>query len=83
GRPVSSASLQTSFRPDGVKVRWVSALADVGKGGAGGDRVEIVAAYVMVQESRMMHSYRWRIAGAAGAAILLTSLLGFLLLRRG
>jgi two-component system heavy metal sensor histidine kinase CusS len=33
GRPVSSASLQTSVRPDGVKVRWVSALADVGKGG--------------------------------------------------
>lgn len=83
GSPVSAASLQTSHRPDGVRVRWVSALADVGKGGQGGDRVEIVAAYVMVQEDRMMHSYRWRIAGAAGAAILLTSLLGFLLLRRG
>ncbi|WP_016836482.1 heavy metal sensor histidine kinase [Herbaspirillum lusitanum] len=80
GSPVSSASLRTSQRADGVRVRWVSALADVGKGG---DTVEIVAAYVMVQEARMMRSYRWRIAGAAAAAVVLTALLGFLLLRRG
>ncbi|WP_075258890.1 heavy metal sensor histidine kinase [Herbaspirillum camelliae] len=80
GSPVSSASLRTSQRADGVRVRWVSALADVGKGG---DTVEIIAAYVMVQEARMMRSYRWRIAGAAAAAVVLTALLGFLLLRRG
>ncbi|AON55282.1 heavy metal sensor histidine kinase [Herbaspirillum seropedicae] len=80
GSPVSSASLRTSQRADGVRVRWVSALADVGKGG---DTVEIVAAYVMVQEARMMRSYRWRIAGAAAAAVVMTALLGFLLLRRG
>ncbi|WP_288392595.1 heavy metal sensor histidine kinase [uncultured Herbaspirillum sp.] len=79
-QPVSAARLLTSERADGVRVRWVSALADVGKGR---DTVEIIAAYVMVQEDRMMRSYRWRIAGAAAAAILLTSLLGFVLLRRG
>lgn len=31
----------------------------------------------------MMRTYRWRIAGAAAGAVLLTALLGFLLLRRG
>ncbi|HZG19709.1 MAG TPA: HAMP domain-containing protein, partial [Herbaspirillum sp.] len=84
--PVTSASLLTSERADGVRVRWVSALADVGKGGKDGkdgELVEIVAAYVMVQEDQMMRSYRWRIAGAATGAIVLTALLGFLLLRRG
>ncbi len=84
GQPVSVANLLTSTRADGVQVRWVTALADVGRGRRqGGDTVEIVAAYVMVQEARMMRSYRWRIAGAAAAAVLLTALLGFLLLRRG
>ncbi|MFJ3057629.1 heavy metal sensor histidine kinase [Herbaspirillum sp. NPDC087042] len=83
-QPVSAANLVTSARADGVQVRWVSALAEVGRGrGQGGDTVEIVAAYVMVQEAHMMRSYRWRIAGAAAAAVLLTALLGFLLLRRG
>jgi two-component system heavy metal sensor histidine kinase CusS len=80
GTPLSAANLFTSRRADGVRVRWVSALAEVGNGG---DTVEIVAAYVMVQEARMMRAYRWRIAGAAAGAVLLTALLGFLLLRRG
>lgn len=84
GRPITLANLVTSSRADGVQVRWVAALAEVGRGrGAGGDTVEIVAAYVMVQEARMMRTYRWRIAGAAAGAVLLTALLGFLLLRRG
>ncbi|OWY31183.1 heavy metal sensor histidine kinase [Herbaspirillum robiniae] len=86
GTPVSSADIFTSTRADGVRVRWVSALAEVGRPGRGhdgGDTVEIVAAYVMVQEARMMNSYRWRIAGAAAGAVLITALLGFLLLRRG
>ncbi|MBP0596685.1 heavy metal sensor histidine kinase [Herbaspirillum sp. LeCh32-8] len=84
GTPVTSADLFTSTRADGVRVRWVAALADVGKPGSGNhDTVEIVAAYVMVQEARMMRTYRWRIAGAAAGAVLITALLGFLLLRRG
>ncbi|WDZ97710.1 heavy metal sensor histidine kinase [Herbaspirillum sp. WKF16] len=86
GTPVSSADIFTSTRADGVRVRWVSALAEVGKPGLGhdgGDTVEIVAAYVMVQEASMMRAYRWRIAGAAAGAVLITALLGFVLLRRG
>lgn len=84
GTPVSPADLFTSTRADGVRIRWVSALAEVGNNhNGGGDTVEIVAAYVMVQEARMMRSYRWRIAGAAAGAVLATALLGFFLLRRG
>lgn len=86
GTPVGADDLFTSVRADGVRVRWVAALAEVGTAGNGhdgGDTVEIVAAYVMAQEARMMRAYRWRIAGAAAGAVLITSLLGFLLLRRG
>lgn len=81
GIQVQPSNLHMDERADGTGVRWVSALAQVGKDG--GDTVEIVAAYVMVQEARMMRSYLWRIVGAAAAAVLLTTLLGFLLLRRG
>ncbi|WP_343586231.1 heavy metal sensor histidine kinase [Herbaspirillum sp.] len=83
GTPLTTADLVSAVRADGVHIRWVSALAEVGRGQGQADTVENAAAYVMVQEAAMLRSYRWRIAGAAAAAVLLTALLGFLLLRRG
>ncbi|MCA1322907.1 heavy metal sensor histidine kinase [Herbaspirillum sp. alder98] len=83
GTPLSADDLFTSVRADGVRVRWTAALAEVGNERDGHNTVEIVAGYVMVEEARMMRSYRWRIVGAAAAAVLLTALLGWLLLHHG
>jgi two-component system heavy metal sensor histidine kinase CusS len=77
---VSVGALRAGTRADGVGVRWVSALAKVG-GQAG--TVKITAAYVMAQESLMLTAYRLRVMGAIALAVLLSSVLGFLLLRRG
>ncbi|MFT0548594.1 heavy metal sensor histidine kinase [Allopusillimonas ginsengisoli] len=73
-------SLYTGERPDGIRVRWVTALADVGDNGG---TVEITAAYVMVQEEMVLALYRRRVIQSIALTILLTTLLGFLLLRRG
>jgi len=72
--------LHTGRHPDGIRVRWVSALAETGDGGA---TVEITAAYVMAQEENMLAAYRLRVVAAIALAILLTSLMAFMLLRRG
>ncbi|WP_417276421.1 heavy metal sensor histidine kinase [Castellaniella sp.] len=77
---VGIEALHVGIRADGVGVRWVSALAEVG-GRAG--TVKITAAYVLTQESRMLAAYRLRVMGAIVLTALFTSLLGFLLLRRG
>lgn len=79
GIPLSIASLHDGMRADGVRVRWVAALAEVGNHH---DMVEIVAAYVMVQESRMMTVYLWRVVAAVALAVVLTAVLGFAVLRR-
>jgi two-component system heavy metal sensor histidine kinase CusS len=79
GVPLGITSLHDGMRADGVRVRWVAALADVGNHN---DTVEIVAAYVMTQESRMMTVYLWRVVAAVALAVLLTSVLGFAVLRR-
>jgi two-component system heavy metal sensor histidine kinase CusS len=84
GTPLGISALHEDVRPDGVRVRWVSALAEVGSASKGSkDTVEIVAAYVMTQEAAMLKAYRWRVAGAAALAVLLTAALGFAVLRRG
>lgn len=80
GQDVSVGALRAGTRADGVGVRWVSALAKVG-GQAG--TVKITAAYVMTQESQMLTAYRLRVMGAIVLAALLSSILGFLLLKRG
>lgn len=79
GMPLAITSLHSGMRADGVRVRWVSALAEVGNHK---DTVEIVAAYVMTQESRMMRLYLWRVMAAVAMTVLLTALLGFAVLRR-
>lgn len=79
GMPLSLASLHDGRRADGVRVRWVAALAEVGNHN---DVVEIIAAYVMTQESHMMTLYLWRVVAAVALAVLLTAVLGFVVLRR-
>jgi len=79
GVPVAITALRDGMRADGVRVRWVSALAQVGESH---DTVEIIAAYVMTQESRMMRVYLWRVVAAVALAVLLTAVLGLIVLRR-
>jgi len=78
GVPLGISALHDGMRADGVRVRWVAALAEVGNHN---DTVEIIAAYVMTQESRMMKVYLWRVAAAVALTVLLTAMLGFLVLR--
>ncbi|MEO6986032.1 MAG: heavy metal sensor histidine kinase [Paralcaligenes sp.] len=80
GAPLTIHSLHAGRRSDGVRVQWVSALAEIGDHGG---TVEITAAYVMAQESRMLSEYLLRVIAAIVLAILLTTLMGFILLRRG
>jgi two-component system heavy metal sensor histidine kinase CusS len=80
GMPLMIADLHDGMRADGVRVRWVAALADVGDHG---ETVEIVAAYVMTQESHMMREYLLRVIAAVALAVLLTTVFGFVVLRRG
>ncbi|TAN28281.1 MAG: HAMP domain-containing protein [Castellaniella sp.] len=77
---VGIGALRDGIRADGVGVRWVSALAKVGNQTS---PVKITAAYVLTQESHMLAAYRLRVIGAIVLTALLSSLLGFLLLKRG
>lgn len=78
--PLTIASLHDGMSADGVRVRWISALAEVGDHS---DTVEIIAAYVMTQESHMLSVYLLRIVGAVALAVLLTTILGFAVLKHG
>ena len=82
--PVETAigldALRTSTTTDGVKVRWVAALAMLG---TSQDRIEITAAYVMTQESRMLSAYLYRVIAAVVLTALLTTALAFIILSRG
>ncbi|WP_394782336.1 heavy metal sensor histidine kinase [Undibacterium sp.] len=80
GMPLTPDALHEGTRPDGVRVRWVSALAEVGEHN---DKVEIIAAYVMTQESKVLSSYLLRVIVAVALTVLLTTALGFAILRRG
>ena len=75
------ASVHHGMRPDGVRVSWISALAEVGDDHL--ETVEIVAAYVMTQESSMLSAYLLRVVGAVVLAVLLTTILGFAILKQG
>lgn len=80
GVPLTLAALQDGKRDDGVRVRWVAALAEVGNHK---DKVEIIAAYVMTQESGVLSTYLLRVIAAVALTVLLTSVLSYLILRRG
>jgi two-component system heavy metal sensor histidine kinase CusS len=79
-QPLQLTALTPGVRADGVRVRWVSALAEVGSDGS---TVVITGAHVMTQESHILARYYWQVIAAAAVAVLLTALLGFLVLRRG
>lgn len=79
-QPLTLAQLHAGVRADGVRVRWVSALADVG---GDGTQVVITGAHVMTQESHILARYYWQVIAAAAVAVLLAALLGFLVLKRG
>jgi two-component system heavy metal sensor histidine kinase CusS len=72
-------ALHAGQRPDGLRVRWVAAMARVGENG---DVVEIMAAHVMTQEALVLDIYFWRVAGTVIVAVLLTALLGYFALSR-
>ncbi|MFZ6642516.1 heavy metal sensor histidine kinase [Undibacterium sp. TC4M20W] len=80
GVPLTLGALQDGKRDDGVRVRWVAALAEVGNHK---DKVEIIAAYVMTQESAVLSTYLLRVIAAVALTVLLTSVLSYLILRRG
>ncbi|QRX84177.1 heavy metal sensor histidine kinase [Glaciimonas sp. PAMC28666] len=79
-QPLTLATLQRGERADGVRVRWISAEAQVGSDGS---KVVIVGAHVMTQESQLLSKYYWQVIGAAAISVLLAALLGFLILKRG
>ena len=79
-QPLKLPALQTGERADGVRVRWISAEAEVGSEGT---KVVIVGAHVMTQESHMLSRYYWQVIGAAATSVLLAALLSFLVLKRG
>ncbi|HET8598361.1 MAG TPA: heavy metal sensor histidine kinase [Castellaniella sp.] len=80
GRAIGVDDLRPGVRADGIRVRWVAALAEIGDHGG---LVRITAAYVMTQESQMLAAYRARVIGAIVLAALLSTLTSFMLLRRG
>lgn len=80
GQPIGLSSLVEGSRADGVRVRWVSALAKVGDEG---QVVEIVGAHVMTQEAAIMNAYLKRVAITISLAIVIAALLGYWVLRRG
>jgi two-component system heavy metal sensor histidine kinase CusS len=80
GKAVTLDALHAGVRADGLRMRWVAAIARVGDGG---DLVEIMAAHVMTQEAMVLDNYLWRVAATVLIAVLVTALLGYLMLDRG
>jgi two-component system heavy metal sensor histidine kinase CusS len=73
-RAVNLGDLYEGSRPDGVRMRWVAAQAQVG---ANGETVEIVAAHVMTQEARVLSAYLVRVWITVISAVLITALLAW------
>lgn len=80
GTAIGIDALRTRQAEDGVRVRWVSALARLG---TNKDTIEITAAYVMTQESRVLSTYLYRVIAAIALTALLTTALAFIILQRG
>lgn len=80
GTAIGIDALRTGQGDDGVRVRWVSALAVLG---TNRDTIEITAAYVMTQEAKVLSTYLYRVMAAVALTALLTTALAFIILRRG
>jgi two-component system, OmpR family, heavy metal sensor histidine kinase CusS len=70
--PLSLDALYEGSRADGIRMRWVGAQARIGESG---EVVEIIAAHVMTQESRVLSMYLWRVwVNVIGAALIALAL---------
>jgi len=79
-RAVDLDALYEGTRPDGVRMRWVAAQAQVGDTG---QVVEIIAAHVMTQEARVLSTYLVRVWINVAIAVLVTALLAWWVSSRG
>lgn len=73
-------ALYEGKRPDGVRMRWVAAQAQIGNSR---EVVEIVAAHVMTQEARVLSAYLTRVWVTVVGAILITLALAYWVTSRG
>ncbi|MFZ6735116.1 heavy metal sensor histidine kinase [Undibacterium sp. Ji42W] len=80
GTALNIDALRTGQADNGVRVRWVTALAMLG---TNKDTIEITAAYVMTQESKVLSTYLYRVMAAVALTALLTTALAFIILSRG
>ncbi len=79
-RRVGLDALYEGKRPDGVRMRWVAAQAQIG---SGSEVVEIIAAHVMTQEARVLSAYLTRVWITVIGAILIALTLGYWVTSRG
>ncbi len=73
-------ALYEGTRPDGVRMRWVAAQAQIGDDG---DVVQIIAAHVMTQEARVLSIYLRRVWITVLCAVLVTLALAYWVTSRG
>ncbi|RDU99488.1 heavy metal sensor histidine kinase [Trinickia dinghuensis] len=79
-RSVGLDALYEGKRPDGVRMRWVAAQAQIGDSG---EVVQIIAAHVMTQEARVLHVYLIRVWINVICAVLVTLALAYWVTSRG
>lgn len=79
-RQVGLGALYEGKRPDGIRMRWVAAQAQVGDSG---DVVEIIAAHVMTQEAQVLSVYLRRVWINVILAVLVTLGLAYWVTSRG
>ncbi|RKP43772.1 heavy metal sensor histidine kinase [Pararobbsia silviterrae] len=80
GEGLTRADVMHDVLPDGTPVIWAAATA---KTNQGGDVVEVIAGHPMYHEQQMLDTYRARIFLAIGAAVVMSTVLGYLLVRSG
>ncbi|WP_066631640.1 heavy metal sensor histidine kinase [Bordetella sp. H567] len=78
-QPLATGDVHPALTAQGGAMRVVAAMTRTVDGRA----VEVQAAHLLVNETRMLRDYRRRIALATAAAFLSIAMLGYLALRRG
>ncbi|WP_206950658.1 heavy metal sensor histidine kinase [Trinickia acidisoli] len=73
-------ALYEGKRPDGIRMRWVAAQAQIGNSG---EVVQIIAAHVMTQEARVLSVYLTRVWITVICAVLITLALAYWVTSRG
>ncbi|WP_413194901.1 heavy metal sensor histidine kinase [Pararobbsia alpina] len=80
GQGLTRGDVLHDVLPNGTPMVWAAATA---KTNDGGDLVEVIAGHPMNHEMQMLESYRLRIFTAIGAAVVISTLVGYLLIRSG